>query len=388
MKNNSIIKNYAVNPLFSKGRFFETQPTQGRDCFQRDRDRIIHSKSFRRLAHKTQVFVYYEGDHYRNRLTHSLEVAQISRACARILHVNEDLTELTALSHDLGHPPFGHAGEDALNEMMKDYGGYDHNAQALRIVTFLEERYPHHKGLNLTIESLEGILKHNGPIVGDLPRAILAFENHQHLDLNLYAGIEAQIAAICDDIAYNAHDIDDGLRANLFSMNAITEIPFCNELMHAIHKDYANITDYQFKHEFLRRLITYFVNDMIATTQENLQLHNPQSYDDVRHAKSAYVAFSLKGGQENLALKDFLYKNMYRHYKVISMTAKAKRIVQNLFNLYFDEPDIMPFKNLNDSLKDNKKERAIFIADFIAGMTDKFALEEHHRLFELIPGKL
>ncbi|MFT6071887.1 MAG: dGTPase [Alphaproteobacteria bacterium] len=390
------MKKYAAIPLESKGRFHEIQPTNGRDCYQRDRDRIIHSKAFRRLAHKTQVFVYYEGDHYRNRLTHSLEVAQISRACARILQVNEDLTELTALAHDLGHPPFGHAGEDALNDMMTHYGGYDHNAQALRIVTLLEDRYPHHSGLNLTIESLEGILKHNGPIISDnhlvtpfvTPRAILAFEHHKSLDLNLYAGIEAQIAAICDDIAYNAHDIDDGLRANLFDIDSLRQLPFCASLMETIKNDYPKIQPYQFKHEFIRRLISYFVSDMIATTQKNLRIQNPQSYDDVRHASQAFVAFSNHVNQENLALKKFLFQNMYRHYKVLRMTSKAKRVIHSLFKVYFDEPDIMPFNDNNHVIPSDVKDKAIFITDFIAGMTDKFALEEYRRLFELIPEQL
>jgi dGTPase len=392
---------YAANPAQSRGRFYDISPTNGRDDYQRDRDRIIHSKAFRRLAHKTQVFVYYEGDHYRNRLTHSLEVAQISRSVARILGVNEDLAETTALAHDLGHPPFGHAGEDALNAVMQDYGGYDHNAQALRIVTLLEDRYPNHLGLNLTIESLEGILKHNGPIIGDLPqdlpqdlpRAILAFEHYQKLDLHLYAGIEAQIAALCDDIAYNAHDIDDGLRAELFKIDDLKALPFCDNLMFKIKKQYPDIHPYPFKHEFIRRLISYFVDDMIKMTQENLRVSQPQSYDDVRHAGKHLVTFSEKISAENYSLKSFLFKNMYRHYKVLRMTSKASRIIKNLFLLYLNEPDIMPFdtqklsllndKKVSNERASNEKSRAIFIADFIAGMTDKFAIEEHRRLFEI-----
>ena len=382
---------YAVNSQNSRGRFYETRPTNGRNPFQRDRDRIIHSKAFRRLAHKTQVFVYHEGDHYRNRLTHSLEVAQISRSCARILGVNEDLAETTALAHDLGHPPFGHAGEDALNDMMKDYDGYDHNAQALRIVTLLEDRYPHHAGLNLTIESLEGILKHNGPITSDspqtIPRAILAFEHHEKLDLHLYAGIEAQIAALCDDIAYNAHDIDDGLRAELFHINDLKALPLCDNLMFGIKKDYPDIKPYQFKHEFIRRLTSYFVDDMIKTTQQTLSIINPQSYDDVRHAGKPLVTFSDTTNQENKDLKRFLFQNMYRHYKVIRMTSKASRIIKSLFSLYMNEPEIMPFDTQKLSIPQfiplAEKDRAIFIADFIAGMTDKFAIEEYRRLFEI-----
>lgn len=374
---------FSANPNNSKGRFTPAQPTFGRDDFQRDRDRIIHSKAFRRLAHKTQVFVYYEGDHYRNRLTHSLEVAQISRACAKILQVNEDIAEATALAHDMGHPPFGHAGEDALNTMMKDYDGFDHNAQALRIVTLLEDRYPHHQGLNLTIETLEGILKHNGPITGDIPRAILDFEHYKFLDLNLYAGIEAQIAAISDDIAYNAHDIDDGLRANLFNISDLEQFEFCDRMFHKIRQDFPDIQPYQFKHEFIRRLISFFVADMIKTTQENLNNYNPTSYDDIRYHHSAYVTFSPEGNQYNQQLKSFLYAHMYRHYKVISMTSKANRIVKNLFSLYMSEPEIMPFDAYKRQTPQGDRSRAIIIADYIAGMTDKFAIEEHRRLFEL-----
>jgi dGTPase len=378
---------YAVNSQSSRGRIYQARPSNGRDPFQRDRDRIIHSKAFRRLAHKTQVFVYHEGDHYRNRLTHSLEVAQISRSVARILGVNEDLAETTALAHDLGHPPFGHAGEDALNDVMKNYDGYDHNAQALRIVTLLEDRYPNHTGLNLTIESLEGILKHNGPITGNIPRAILAFEHYEKLDLHLYAGIEAQIAALCDDIAYNAHDIDDGLRAELFKIDDLKTLPLCDSLMYAIKKEYPDIRPYQFKHEFIRRLTTYFVDDMIKTTQENLAILNPRSYDDIRYAGKTLVTFSDAVSEQTKTLKNFLFQNMYRHYKVMRMTSKASRIIKGLFSLYMNEPDIMPFDTQKSPMLQlsalPEKDRAIFIADFIAGMTDKFAIEEYRRLFEI-----
>lgn len=377
------MKCYATKSTSSRGRFYKISSTNGRDDYQRDRDRIIHSKAFRRLAHKTQVFVYYEGDHYRNRLTHSLEVAQLSRACARILGVNEDLAELTALAHDLGHPPFGHAGEDALNHVMQLYDGYDHNAQALRIVTLLEDRYPHHTGLNLTIESLEGILKHNGPITGNIPRAILAFEHYEKLDLHLYAGIEAQIAALCDDIAYNAHDIDDGLRAGLFKIDDLRQFSFCDRLMVNIRQDYQDIKPYQFKHEFIRRLITYFVDSLLTTTQEILDNLKPKSYDDIRFAGGTIVQFAEAVQKENQQLKRFLFENMYRHYKVICMTSKASRIIKNLFSIYFNEPEIMPFDDKKLIIPHDDKHRAILIADFIAGMTDKFAIEEHRRLFEL-----
>lgn len=379
-----MVKAFAAQPAHSKGRFHSVQATNGRDDFQRDRDRIVHSKAFRRLAHKTQVFVYYEGDHYRNRLTHSLEVAQITRSVARMLEVNEDLAETTALAHDLGHPPFGHAGEDALDYNMKEFGGFDHNAQSLRTVTHLENRYPLHNGLNLTIESLEGILKHNGPITDEiLPWAITAFPDYKKLDLHLHAGIEAQIAAICDDIAYNAHDIDDGLRAGMFDMAHLLELEFCAQIMHGIKKDFPDVAPYPFKHEFIRRLITYFVTDMVQQTETLLNEHKPESYDAVRHAGFTFVTFSEKGMENNKLLKSYLMQNMYKHSIVNRMTSKAKRVVSDLCQIYLAEPDIMPLNIGKIAEKRSNMERAVIITDFIAGMTDKFALEEHKKLFDL-----
>lgn len=381
-----MLQPYAASTEQSRGRFYPIHATTGRNDYQRDRDRIIHSKAFRRLAHKTQVFVYYEGDHYRNRLTHSLEVAQITRAVARILGVNEDLAETTALAHDLGHPPFGHAGEEALNDKMKDYGGFDHNAQSLRVVTYLENRYPEYLGLNLTMESLEGILKHNGPIIHalpDLPRAIKAFTFYKQLNLDLYAGVEAQIAALCDDIAYNAHDIDDGLRAEMFDITALEQFEFCAKIMFDIRAFYPDIAPYPFKHEFIRRLITFFVEDMLQATRSTLAELAPKSYEDICHAGKTVVHFSESGLLNNKMLKKFLLKNMYRHYRVNRMTSKAKRVVGHLFDIYMAEPDILPETQAQFIIKSSENERAILIADFIAGMTDKFALEEHKKLFDL-----
>ena len=381
-----MLQPYAASAEQSRGRFYPIHATTGRNDYQRDRDRIIHSKAFRRLAHKTQVFVYYEGDHYRNRLTHSLEVAQITRAVARILGVNEDLAETTALAHDLGHPPFGHAGEEALNEKMKHYGGFDHNAQSLRVVTYLENRYPDYLGLNLTMESLEGILKHNGPIIHtlpELPRAIKAFPFYKQLNLELYAGVEAQIAALCDDIAYNAHDIDDGLRAGMFDITALEQFEFCAKIMYDIKSSYPDIAPYPFKHEFIRRLITFFVEDMLQATRHTLAELAPKSYHDICHAGKTVVHFSQNGLLNNKMLKNFLLKNMYRHYRVNRMTSKAKRVVGHLFDIYMAEPDILPETQAKFIIKSSENERAILIADFIAGMTDKFALEEHKKLFDL-----
>jgi dGTPase len=384
-----MLKPYAVHAHQSKGRFYPIKSSQGRDDFQRDRDRIIHAKSFRRLAHKTQVFVYYVGDHYRNRLTHSLEVAQITRAIARELSVNEDLAELTALAHDLGHPPFGHAGEDALNLKMQDFGGFDHNAQALRIVTFIENRYPEYLGLNLTLESLEGILKHNGPITKqgesdtDLPWAIKSFEHYQKLDLELYAGIEAQIAALCDDIAYNAHDIDDGVRANIFDINMLKELEFCDKIMFDIMRDYPDIAPYPFKHEFIRRLITSFVRDAVTHTQSLMNDANPKCYDDVRHAGHSLVSLSDTGQHHNKILKSFLMKNMYKHPSIQIMTDNAHNVVSGLCDAYMNDDSCLPVE-LRDKLWGNNthQQRAICVTDFISGMTDKFAIEEHKRIFK------
>lgn len=365
---------YAAHPEHSKGRFIDIAPSSRRDAFQRDRDRIIHSKAFRRLAHKTQVFLYDAGDHYRNRLTHSLEVAQIARTLARLFKVNEDLTELTALAHDLGHPPFGHSGEEALNQKMHSYGGFDHNAHALRLVTLLENRYPDYNGLNLTIESLESILKHNGPISKeDLPWAITQFEYYQKLDLNLYAGIEAQIAALCDDIAYNAHDIDDGIRAKLFTIDSFKEIELCDHILYDIKKKYPDISHKILRQEFTRHLISYFVDDMTRQTKENIQHYKPQSYDDIRTLGKAIVDFSPKAQTEKQVIKTFLMKNMYRHPVILDKMHHAQKVIGDLFDFYWNDPSQLP-EHIFSHIKD-QKNKACMISDFIAGMTDKFALE-------------
>ena len=377
---------YALDPKKSRGRFLPGRPkTSERDDFQRDRDRIIHAKAFRRLAHKTQVFVYYEGDHYRNRLTHSLEVAQISRDCARALKVNEDMAEIAALAHDIGHPPFGHAGEDALNAAMRDFGGFDHNGQALRCVTFLENRYPEHRGLNLTFESLESIVKHNGPLLnpGQAPesglcRAILDFAFYPDLAPADHAGLEAQIAAACDDIAYHAHDTDDGLRAGFFTLQDLEEVSVCARLIKTIRDDYPNICDAKLRYELTRRLIGFFAKDFLAQTRENISRLKPETPDDIRKAGETIGNFSEEGEALNKNLKAFLFKNMYKHERIKAANVRAKKTVTGLFDFYMDNPDALPEDFCADV--DN---RAVRICDFIAGMTDKFALEQYEKFIGL-----
>jgi dGTPase len=315
--------------------------------FQRDRDRIIHSAAFRKLKQKTQVFVSHMGDYYRTRLTHSLEVAQIARSIARVLGLDEDLAESLALAHDLGHTPFGHAGEDALNECMAPYGGFDHNDQSLRILTQLERRYAAFDGLNLTWETLEGVVKHNGPILplrdGEkLPVTIQNFQNFMNLELGTYASAEAQVAALADDIAYNNHDIDDGLRAGLFSFDDIRDLPIMGPILEKLETDYPKLAKPRMVFESVRRMIDVMVTDLLAESRRRIEQINPQSVDDIRHAGRAVIAFS-GGMQQNIqVLRAFLMERMYRHYTVNRMTSKARALMRDLFDKYMAEPECLP----------------------------------------------
>lgn len=373
----------------SRGRLFEEPESRTRTSFQRDRDRIIHSAGFRRLKHKTQVFVYHEGDYYRTRLTHSLEVAQIARSVSRVLGLDEDLAEALALAHDLGHTPFGHAGEEALDACMEGFGGFDHNAQTLRILTKLERRYPRWLGLNLTWETLEGIVKHNGPLIGegrtmdDLPRAIAEYAEVQDLELGTFASLEAQVAALADDIAYNNHDIDDGLRAELFTFDDLLAVPLVGEAFRAAFDTYPGVEPKIIKHEAVRSLIGVMVRDLIDETQARLAHCKPQSVEEVRAASTPLAAFSEEMSENDAALKEFLFKRMYRHYKVNRSMSKARRIVQELFALFHGEPDLLPpeWQEGCDGAGGFKTARRV--CDFIAGMTDRFAINEHKRLFDL-----
>lgn len=379
---------YACDPAASRGRVYPEPESPTRSVFQRDRDRVIHSGAFRRLKHKTQVFVYHEGDYYRTRLTHSLEVAQIARSLARSLLLDEDLAEALALAHDLGHTPFGHAGEDSLDEVMAPHGGFDHNGQTLRIITSLEARYAEFDGLNLTWETLEGIAKHNGPLfgkgtAGDLPWALAEYTSKHDLDLHTWPSVEAQVAALSDDIAYHSHDVDDGLRAGLFAVSDLADVPILGPILYDVRSRYPDLETSRLIHEIGRRLINVMVNDLLAETSRRLEDAAPTSPDDVRQFGAPLVGFSPDIDHDNRALKEFLFERMYRHYRVNRMTSKARRVVSDLFTLYVDEPECLPAEWRIGAEQADKTLRARHVADYIAGMTDRFALDEHRRLYDL-----
>ena len=380
---------YASDPDHSRGRRIDHQSRSERTAFQHDKDRIIHSSAFRRLKGKTQVFVAHEGDYYRTRLTHSLEVAQIARSIARVLGLDEDLAECLALAHDLGHPPFGHSGEDALQKVMAPYGGFDHNAQTLRIIEKLEGRYAEFDGLNLTWETLEGIAKHNGPLItksGDekkLPWALLALENWQALELHTYAGPEAQVAALADDIAYNNHDLDDGLRTGLFSVDDISAVPMVGRAFAGVKKRYSGIAEDRLIHEAVRDLIGYMVADVLKESRSRLKSVNPQSADEIRNLDYPIIAFSDEFRTEEQPLREFLFANMYRHYKVNRMMGQAARVVSELFGLFIEGPNLLPTDIFAQCDGPNTDKTARVICDYIAAMTDRHAIEEHKKLFSV-----
>jgi dGTPase len=382
---------YAADPAASRGRLFREPPSPTRTPFQRDRDRIVHSTAFRRLAHKTQVFVYHEGDHFRTRLTHTIEVSQIARALARALGLDGDLAEAIALGHDLGHTPFGHTGEDALDACMRDFGGFEHNGHGLRLVTALERRYADFDGLNLCQETLEGLVKHNGPLIDargrplpryrerGVPAAILDYDRRHPLDLHTHASLEAQAAAIADDIAYDAHDIDDGLRAGLFTLDDIAAVPFVAELIEEVFRGRPNLEIARAIHEVSRRVITRFIEDAIVESRARIQASGVATPADVRAAGRALAGLSPELARADNAVKSFLFARMYRHPEVSRVREKADRIIRALFAAYVEAPDAMPREWAARS-EDGEPERAA--ADYIAGMTDRFALGEYRRLFD------
>jgi len=378
---------YACDARQSQGRLYPTAPSPTRSAFQRDRDRIIHSTAFRRLAHKTQVFVPLDGDHFRTRLTHTIEVGQIARALARALNVDEDLAEAIALAHDVGHTPFGHAGEGALEACMAPYGGFDHNAQALRIVTKLERRYAEYDGLNLSWETLEGIVKHNGPLKGatakrPLAKYIAEFDHIFPLELHSYASLEAQAAALADDIAYIGHDIDDGLRAGLFSINHLTQrVSFIDKIYKEIIDQYPQLEKQRVIHEIVRRLITRLVEDAIYHSANNLAIEHPQTAHEVRMLGRAMVSFSSEISTVEQEIKKFLFDHMYRHEQVMGVWEQARLSISCLFKAFMDSPSKMPPDWFLISQSNDDIAKAITVADYIAGMTDRFALDEAHRLF-------
>lgn len=372
---------YACDPTVSRGRLYPEAECSTRSAHQRDRDRIIHSAAFRRLEYKTQVFVNHEGDHYRTRLTHSLEVSQLSRSMCRVLGLNEDLGEALALSHDLGHTPFGHAGEDGLNDVMKDYGGFDHNAQTLRILTKLETRYAEFDGLNLSWETLEGLAKHNGPVT-HIPRAMAEYVAQQDLELDSFASAEAQISSLADDIAYNNHDLEDGLRAGFFTLDDLAALPLLGDLVMEIQDRYTTLDVQRQTHEIIRRMINRMVNDVIEQTKNNIAAGKIASVDDIRALGKPIVHFSTEMQKAHKEIKAFLMQRMYRQFKVNRMTSKARRVVAELFTFFMAEPECLP-PRWQDIIKDKSQQaKAETVADFIAGMTDRFALEEHARVFD------
>jgi len=379
---------WASHPEASRGRLYPEPESASRNPFQRDRDRIIHSAAFRRLEYKTQVFVNHEGDFFRTRLTHSLEVSQIARSICRSLGLNEDLAEALALAHDLGHPPFGHAGEDALKEVAAPFGGFDHNAQSLRVVTALERRYARFDGLNLTWETLEGVVKHNGPLTGagarsGLPLAIAEYAETHDLELDTHAGPEAQVAALSDDIAYNNHDIDDGLRAGLFTLEDLRDVPLIGPMFAVVEQAYPGIDESRLIHEAVRRLIGHMVGDLVEETQRRIAEANPASAEDIRRLGRPVVSFSDEMQEHDRSLKAFLFDHMYRHYKLNRMTSKARRVVRDLFQLLLDDPGCLPTEWRASAGSPGTSETARVVTDYVAGMTDRYALDEHKQLFDL-----
>src|SRR6185437_12230971 len=373
---------YACRSDRSRGRRYAEPESPTRSPFQRDRDRVIHSTAFRRLQYKTQVFVYHEGDHYRTRLTHSLEVAQIARSMSRALHLNDDLAEALALAHDLGHTPFGHAGGDALDEAMKPFGGFEHNDQTFRVLTRLERRYADFDGLNLTWETLEGVVKHNGPLTGAVPVTIAAYNSGHDLALDTFPSAEAQVAALADDIAYNNHDIDDGLRAGLFTVADLTDVPLAGPVFRDVAAKYPLLDEQRTIHEAIRRMIDHMVSDLIAETQRRLAAAKPRSADDIRALGAPVASFSDTMRANDKALKAFLFEHMYRHFRVNRMASKARRTVKELFDLLMAEPDCLPTEWRDEAANKPPELRARIVADYIAGMTDRYALDEHRRLFD------
>ncbi|MBJ7448168.1 MAG: deoxyguanosinetriphosphate triphosphohydrolase [Brevundimonas sp.] len=378
---------YAEYPEHSRGRLTHEPISRTRNAYARDRDRIIHATAFRRLKEKTQVFVAHEGDHYRTRLTHSLEVAQIARSLAHALRLDTDLAETVALAHDLGHPPFGHAGEDELQAQMLPWGGFDHNVQTFRVVTELEERYPQFEGLNLSWETIEGVIKHNGPVDHMLAepawKAVADYAPRWDLRLGTFASLEAQAAAIADDIAYNNHDVDDGVQAGLFTLDDLAQVPLIGPILHQTRRDWPDIDERMIRIEAVRRMIGAMVEDVLAETEGRIEAAGIRSTEDVRTADRTLVAFSPQMLADLGVLRQFLYQRMYRHYRVNRTRSQARRILAEMFQLFMAEPETMPPEWSGKAGAADEAKRARAVCDYIAGMTDRYAIEEHKKLFSL-----
>ena len=372
---------FATDPANPRGRLYPEVESTFRSPFQRDRDRIIHASAFRRLKHKTQVFIEHEGDYFRTRLTHSIEVAQVARTVAAALNLNVELTEAVALAHDLGHTPFGHTGEEALDALMAPYGGFDHNAQALRIVTDLERHYAEWDGLNLTWETLEGIAKHNGPVTGDIPYALAAYNERHDLELHTHASAEAQVAALADDIAYNNHDLHDGLRAELFSTDDLAELPILHDCFAEVDRKYPGLNYYRRRHEALRRFFGILVEDVIVLARRNLAELDPASVHDIRHAGRMVIQFTPEIWTDLKVIRQFLFERMYRAPAVVEMRVQVTAMVDALFPFFMENADELPKQWRKDvEAAPDQITLARIVADYIAGMTDRFAIQEYARL--------
>lgn len=379
----TILAPYAIHAIQSRGRNYPETPCPLRSHYQRDRERIIHSVAFRRLKHKTQVFVSHEGDHYRTRLTHSLEVAQNARTLARLLKLNEDLAEALALAHDLGHSPFGHAGEAALHEVYAPFGGFNHNDQTFRVLTMLEKRYAEFDGLNLSWETLEGVVKHNGPIIGNIPKTIEQYNKNYDLALHTFPSAEAQIAALADDIAYHCHDIDDGLKAGLFSIADIKEIPLIGDIFKEKEHKYPNLDTSRLIYECVRQLSQILIRDAYTETRQRLTKSGVRNIDDIRNLDHPIAGFSNHLGDFEVKIRKFMHESMYNHYKVLRRWVKGKEILQDLFKLFLEQPKCLPTEWYHKTKGPKEPETARIVVDYIAGMTDRYAIEEHQRIYNL-----
>lgn len=381
-----MLKSYACQAENSRGRVYPEKATPYRNEFERDRDRIIHANAFKRLQYKTQVFINHEGDHYRNRLTHSIEVSTISRSVAKALGLNDDLAEGVALAHDLGHTPFGHIGETALSLCMKDYGGFSHNAHSFKLLTYIEQRYAAYDGLNLTWEVLEGIVKHNGPITHrkEEYQYVFDYDAQHNLDLNKYSSAEAQVASMSDDIAYICHDFEDGVKAGIFNENKLYQIDLLGRFIHEIKTEYKSIDDVKLIYEVGRRLMHYFIQSLLAQTRENIQKYNIQTEEEVRNLHCNLVDFTPEICAQINIIKSFMKDELYNHSRVLSVSNQCKQIVEKLFALYSENILSLP-SDWNDLLKQNptEKYRMSVIADYIAGMTDRFAIKQYQSYYQL-----
>ncbi|WP_375326748.1 deoxyguanosinetriphosphate triphosphohydrolase [Candidatus Tisiphia endosymbiont of Nemotelus uliginosus] len=375
-----MLASYACDPSTNQGRLYKEQPTSYRNEFERDRDRIIHSKAFRRLQYKTQVFINHEGDHYRNRLTHSIEVATVARSISNTLNLSSDLAEAVALAHDLGHTPFGHAGEIALNECMKDFGGFSHNTHSLKILTKLEKRYASYDGLNLTWEVLEGIVKHNGPLTHDVSEYIKQYNAQNDLDLTTYASAEAQIAALADDISYISHDLEDSIGAKIIDFNHLSEITFIDRYINTIKSQFRDITSSKLIYEVVRKLMSDLINDLLLQTHNNLKKEKITTAMDIRHLNYQIIDFTEDTKEYIKELRQFLYNKVYKNNKLTAMTLKCQKIIQGLFKLYMNNIDLLPF-NWKELILEDEQSKATIVADYIAGMTDRFAIQEYNAFY-------